>query len=364
MGKNKTGSGQIAVFGLGSAGSRIANRVGAQQSVVDFFAIDTDIELLLSMKIQSIHLAYTPDSDETFLGRTEGTKKSILDNKEMFTEIISQYDVIYLVVGMGGATGTGVSMTLPKLIKEQGKQCIAIVSTPFAFEGKLRRCSSGQGLEEMHNIVDICHVVECQRLLRVPVFADYPFRTAFQIIDRLIELVLNGSLQSQEAYRWDKIKENDTYTIVGVGIADEKTSLREAVHQAVEIQNNDENIISQSVHVILCLSASMDHKEVCIDSAKRVLPPNANVNYHFEVQESMKYESLIVITSATNPPLEKKTEPIELTFPSRKIGACGSQNHGIGGSFSTDSIRPRLWNTLSKNEKQTHKQPNDFPDDG
>jgi len=63
-------------------------------------------------------------------------------------------DVVFIVAGLGGGAGTGVSPVLAKAAHEAGALVLGFVTTPFACEGKRRQNLGQQGLEALKAAAD------------------------------------------------------------------------------------------------------------------------------------------------------------------------------------------------------------------
>src|SRR5690606_23148938 len=89
---------------------------------------------------------------------------SIEDIKRMLG---SNTKMLFITAGMGGGTGTGASPVLAKAARELGILTVAIVTTPFAFEGKRRRVQAEDGLAELKKYVDSYLVISNDRPLDI-----------------------------------------------------------------------------------------------------------------------------------------------------------------------------------------------------
>lgn len=63
-------------------------------------------------------------------------------------------EVVFVVAGLGGGTGTGFSPVLACAAKEAGALALAFVTTPFDCEGSRRHSLAQQGLEELKAVAD------------------------------------------------------------------------------------------------------------------------------------------------------------------------------------------------------------------
>ena len=58
-------------------------------------------------------------------------KKALQESKEKVRRYLEGYDLIFLVAGFGGGTGTGVLPEIAKLLKEAGILTISVIAKPF-----------------------------------------------------------------------------------------------------------------------------------------------------------------------------------------------------------------------------------------
>ncbi|MEI2725411.1 MAG: hypothetical protein V9H26_18390 [Verrucomicrobiota bacterium] len=63
-------------------------------------------------------------------------------------------EVVFLLAGLGGGTGTGVCPVLARAARESGALVLAFVTLPFVCEGNQRQRLARQGLDELTAIAD------------------------------------------------------------------------------------------------------------------------------------------------------------------------------------------------------------------
>jgi cell division protein FtsZ len=74
--------------------------------------------------------------------------------------------MLFLTAGMGGGTGTGAAPIVAEAARELGILTVAVVTKPFAFEGR-RQSIASQGLEELASHVDSLIVIPNDKLMEV-----------------------------------------------------------------------------------------------------------------------------------------------------------------------------------------------------
>jgi len=74
-------------------------------------------------------------------------------------------DMVFVTAGLGGGTGTGAAPVVAKISKELGALTVAVVTKPFAFEGKNRMRNAEEGWLELQKYADTIITVPNDRLL-------------------------------------------------------------------------------------------------------------------------------------------------------------------------------------------------------
>ena len=80
-------------------------------------------------------------------------------------EQIDGADMVFVTAGMGGGTGSGAAPVVAELAKAAGCLTVAVVSSPFGFEGGTRSAVADAGIAELREHVDVLVVVQNERLL-------------------------------------------------------------------------------------------------------------------------------------------------------------------------------------------------------
>ena len=183
----------IKVIGVGGGGGNAVNHMYKQGiSGVDFIVCNTDA--------QALELSPIPNKVQLGASLTEGMGagadpdvgensaiESIDDIKRMLG---TNTKMLFITAGMGGGTGTGASPVLAKAAKEMGILTVAIVTTPFTFEGKKRRSQAEEGLSELRKYVDSYLVISNDRLREI--FGNLTMTAAFAKADDILTTAAKG----------------------------------------------------------------------------------------------------------------------------------------------------------------------------
>lgn len=183
----------IKVIGVGGGGGNAVNHMYRQGiSGVDFIICNTDA--------QALELSPIPNKVQLGASLTEGMgagsdpdvgENSAIESIEDIKRMLgSNTKMLFITAGMGGGTGTGASPVLAKAAKELGILTVAIVTTPFAFEGKRRRNQAEEGLGELRKYVDSYLVISNDRLREI--FGNLTMSSAFAKADDILTTAAKG----------------------------------------------------------------------------------------------------------------------------------------------------------------------------
>ena len=158
----------IKVVGVGGCGSNaVDHMIQNEMQGVEFISMNTDAQALKGNKAQTL-LQLGPGITKG-LGagaNPEIGREAALEDRDRIAELIQGSDMLFITAGMGGGTGTGAAPIVAQVAKEMGILTVAVVSKPFAFEG--RRLKAAQaGMEELSQHVDSLIVIPNDKLMAV-----------------------------------------------------------------------------------------------------------------------------------------------------------------------------------------------------
>ncbi len=183
---------RIKVIGVGGGGNNAINRmIAAHVEGVEFISANTDVQALegsnapiklqLGVKLTSgLGAGANPD-----IGR-----RAALEDSDKIIEALEGADMVFVTAGLGGGTGTGAAPVIASLASEMGALTIAVVTRPFAFEGKRRAMQAERGLQELLESVDTLIVIPNDKLLTTA--KDAGFFESFRIADDILRQGVQG----------------------------------------------------------------------------------------------------------------------------------------------------------------------------
>lgn len=158
---------KIKVFGIGGGGGNaINNMINVGLEGVEFIAANTDFQVLeRSLAPTKIHLGVNLTKGLGAGGNPEMGSKATQEDIDKIKETIDGSDMVFITAGLGGGTGTGGAPVVAQACKEMGALTVAVVTKPFAFEGKVRLRNADEGLNSLQQVVDTLITIPNNRLL-------------------------------------------------------------------------------------------------------------------------------------------------------------------------------------------------------
>lgn len=181
---------KIGVIGVGGAGCNAINHmIEAGLKGAEFYAVNTDLQALqMNLAQNKIQIGAQITGGLGSGGDPEIGRKACEESIELLREIFTGLDMVFIATGEGGGTGTGATPLVAETAKAQGALVVAVVTKPFAFEGRSRARKALTGLETLKDKVDTLIVIPNQKLLTV-----HGEKSAFEAFRLADEVLLNAA---------------------------------------------------------------------------------------------------------------------------------------------------------------------------
>ena len=183
----------IKVVGVGGGGGNAVNRMIANGlKKVSFVALNTDVQALQRSNAQTrIAIGKELTGGLGAGGQPEIGEKAAQESKEEIKKELENADMVFITAGMGGGTGTGAAAVVAEIAKSCNALTVAVVTTPFTFEGKKKLSLAEQGIEKLRKSVDTLIIIPNQHLLNV-VEQNTPIKKAFLLADSALLQAVQG----------------------------------------------------------------------------------------------------------------------------------------------------------------------------
>jgi cell division protein FtsZ len=186
------GGARIKVIGVGGGGNNAVNRmIAAGVEGVEFISANTDVQALqLSNAPIKLQLGVKLTSGLGAGANPDVGRRAALEDSDKIIEALEGADMVFVTAGLGGGTGTGAAPVIASLASEMGALTVAVVTRPFAFEGKRRMMQAERGMQELLESVDTLIVIPNEKLLAVA--KDAGFFESFRIADDVLRQGVQG----------------------------------------------------------------------------------------------------------------------------------------------------------------------------
>ncbi len=226
---------RIKVIGVGGGGNNAVNRMIAANVVgVEFIAANTDVQALqVSNAPVKLQLGVKLTSGLGAGANPDVGRRAALEDSDKIIEALEGADMVFVTAGLGGGTGTGAAPVIASLASEMGALTVAVVTRPFAFEGKRRMMQAERGMQELLESVDTVIVIPNEKLLAVA--KDAGFFESFRIADDVLRQGVQGisdiiTIPGVINRDFADVKT----TMAGMGYAVMGTAMRSGANRAVE----------------------------------------------------------------------------------------------------------------------------------
>ncbi len=297
----------IKVVGCGGGGTNAVNRmVEAGLGGVEFIAINTDRQALaMSNADTKIQIGEKLTKGLGAGAVPEIGKKAAEESREEIAQALKGADLVFVTAGMGGGTGTGAAPIVAEIAGENNCLTIAVVTKPFAFEGKQRMKNAETGIAELRQNVDTLVVIPNDRLLQV-VSKGTSMLDAFRIADDILRQGIQGisDLISQPALinldfaDVKTVMESGGLAHMGIGVGKGETRTQEAAKNAIASPLLETKIDGARA-VLINITGGSDMSIMDVNEAASLIMQSAdseaNIIFGAGIDESMKDEVRITV---------------------------------------------------------------------
>jgi cell division protein FtsZ len=291
---------KIKVIGVGGGGGNAVNRmISADVKGVDFLVANTDAQALQASKASlKIQLGAKLTKGLGSGGNPEIGRRAALEDTEKIIEALEGADMVFVTTGLGGGTGTGGAPIVAGLARELGALTVAVVTKPFAFEGRRRMVQAEQGLAELGQAVDTVICIPNERLMQY-VDKGTSFFEAFRIADDILRQGVQGisdiititGIINRDFADIKAIMEGMGYAVMGTAVASGENRAVEATNRAIASPLLEDATIHGANGILLNITGSSKLTLYEVHEASTIVQKaaaeNANIIFGAVHDESM-----------------------------------------------------------------------------
>lgn len=181
------------IFGVGNAGGSLVEQVAGESfNEVGFIAVNTDAQGLANCRIaEKFVLGSKVTRGLGAGGDPDLGRVAAKDDFEKLKSLCAGADVVFIVAGLGGGTGTGASPVLARAAREVDALVLAVVTLPFDFEGPRRMRQAQAGLRDLKAVADVVLCLPNQKVFKL-IDGKTSFLETFKLTSRLVAEGVHG----------------------------------------------------------------------------------------------------------------------------------------------------------------------------
>ncbi len=331
----RAGKANIKVVGCGGCGSNMVTWLFNKGiSGATIYACNTD----------ALHLSVTKADEKILIGKEltrglgaggkpmkgrEAAKEALVELKKA----AGQADMVFVLAGEGGGTGTGAAPVVAQIAKETGAVVIGVVTMPFESE-KARIDKAEFGLQELRDSTDTCIVLDNNRL--VDIAGQLPIEQAFAVANELVSTMIKGivetitlpSLINLDYADVSAIMKDGGVSVIGIGEADSQDRVNEAVRQALTHPLLDVDYKGASgalIHVTCGPDLKLEEFDIIGRTVSENLGPEAQVIIGARISKDFagKVRVITIMTGVKSPYVLGKDTGINREQTHREISELG-----------------------------------------
>jgi len=310
----------LKVLGLGGGGSNAVNRmIELGVAGVEFVAANTDHQVLKEcLATTRIHLGPRLTRGLGAGGHAKVGEQAALESRNEIAQALKGADMVFLTAGMGGGTGTGAIPVAAEIAKSIGAVTIAIVTTPFSFEGGRRQQCAREGIAQLSAHTDTLITVPNDRLLDIVprnVTLDISFRIADDVLRQAVqgiaELITRPGLINVDFANIRHLMKLKGGALLAIGQGRGANKAMEAVQQALNSPLIDLGAIDQAAGLLVHFTGGDDLSLHEVSQALTLIHQKANPAAEIVLgatnDETLagRAQVILVATGVGNTPLEE-----------------------------------------------------------
>jgi cell division protein FtsZ len=291
---------RIKVIGVGGGGGNAVNRmIEAGMDGIEFITANTDLQALrMSRAPMKIQLGVKLTNGLGAGANPEIGRKAALEDSDKIIEALEGADMVFVTTGLGGGTGTGAAPIIASLASEMGALTVAVVTKPFAFEGKRRMQQAERGVAELMDSIDTTIVIPNERLLAVA--QDAGFFESFRVADDILRQGVQGisdiitipGIINRDFADVKAIMARMGYAVMGTASANGSRRATEAAQKAIASPLLEAGAIDGARGILINITGSASLKLAEVQEACSIIQnaahEDANIIFGAVLDEKMK----------------------------------------------------------------------------
>ena len=344
---------KIKVVGVGGGGGNALNCIvatGIQN--VEYISVNTDAQALKNSKATTkIQIGQKLTHGLGAGGKPEIGEGAAQESKDEIQDTLKGADMIFITAGMGGGTGTGAAPVVAEIARDMGILTVAVVTKPFAFEGKRKLEQAERGIDALIRNVDSLVVIPNQKLLTGR--ENLTMRQSFALADDILktavlsvtELILRHSEINVDFADVKTIMSNAGYAHMAIGHGEGKDKVADAVQQVISsplLETSIKGARRLLINVTMSEDFGTEEMANLTDTITKAAAEDVELIFGADFSEDLSDAIDVIVIASDFDDYNNPNAPEEDAEAEEESSDTGSKDTG------STSFYDGLWNDLFK----------------
>jgi len=230
---------RVVVIGIGGVGNNTVTqltKMGIKNAYT--IAVNTDsLHLNASQADEKILIGEKLTQGLGTRGNTALGKSAIKETQKQLEKLLAGVEVVFVVAGLGGGTGTGAAPVVAEIASEKGALTIGMVVKPI--QTKRKKLMLGSAFKKLRRECNTVVVIDCANLMKLE--PQLPIDKIFKIADQVLANMIKSMIETISAPSLINLNFIDFKTVVkhggiaavGIGESNAPNRAEEAAHNAL-----------------------------------------------------------------------------------------------------------------------------------
>ncbi len=330
---------KVAVFGIGSAGCRIASQLSKGNKLLEHFVYLTcdDHDVANIARGEKIIVDVTSRSKSTPYAVRGLAESKIPEIRQQ----LKGSELVFIISGMGGSVGSGLAPLVAREARDKRTVVVAIAVMPFTFEHS-KHFFAGGALKQLRKYASGVILIDNDELLENK---QMPAIDLFSMVNEKIALALHKLLGSTEEHEFSiglnnvvSFVRTKSYSVLCIGEDADRFECRSAVLKAASKFDKivDKSEASKSlVHVSADKSLSMNELISSVGGLSGILGNGTmQIEYGFSANSTLSSSAFIVATGFSSTKFDNY-DPVD-----RALGKSTNMESGFDSTLGLELLLP------------------------
>jgi len=280
----------IKVISAGGGGANALNRmIDNRLYGVSYISVNTDSQDLYnkSRAEVKVQIGAKVTGGRGAGGKPEKGEQAAIEDSEAIAQTLKGADMVFITAGMGGGTGTGSAPVIAKIARELGALTIAVVTTPFEYEGRYKMRLAEEGIEKLRQEVDTLIVIPNQYLFKI-IDSKTSYDNAYLLADEVLcrgvrgisELITKTGFQNTDFADVETIMKGRGDALMGIGFGTGENRAVDAVKNAIDNPLLEDTSIDGARGVLINIAGPKDITLVEIQNIIKTIKEKCDPDVH------------------------------------------------------------------------------------